>query len=484
MSLHHAIAAPVIFIALLLGMPFGAIAAGPAPSGQGAKKDYWLKNRTLLASSDPRSVKAHAIFDKVLAAADRRPGPNPELFIIDEEGFPWARSLPDGSIILTRGAIDICFNGRSKDDSDARLAFVLGHELSHQVNRDFWHFFFYQGARPVLPRDRETKETLEKVIKIAKSGDSVSAKELQADQYGLLYASQAGYNVKNIVDTDSNFFREWTAATNPGLLEGIVMQASHPKIEERSTAVILALKRVVEKIELFDKGVESYKSESYIAARHYFEKFLSVYQSREAYNNLGLVYYQMAVDEFIKWKPDEPPFRLSLIIDTETRAKKTFVKRSERGKLLGRRLRGEQNPQSLFGRYASLATRYFREAAQRDHTYATAHNNLACVYFLKSEFSSAVGELDKAVSLDPSSPEAFNNRAVAYFKLGSRLKVDLKAKTEADLLKAIELKPDYADALFNLAYFYKLDNRKKEKDIYTERFTAHSNDKELINILR
>jgi tetratricopeptide (TPR) repeat protein len=192
----------------------------------------------------------------------------------------------------------------------------------------------------------------------------------------------------------------------------------------------------------------------------------------------------MAADEFVKWKPDEPPFRLSLIIDTETRAKKTFMKKSRSSRLLGRRLREEQSPESLFGRYSNLAIRYFREAAQRDHTYATAHNNLACVFFLKSEFSSAVGELDRAVGLDPSSPEAFNNRAVAYFKLGSRLKVDLKGKTESDLLKAVELKSDYADALFNLAYFYKLDNRNKQKDIYYKRFAAHSSDKELLDILR
>ncbi len=456
------------------------------PKGDSASRDYWLRESTILDDKDPRSIKAHTIFKRVLDAADKRPGPSPELYILDEEGFPWARSLPDGAVILTRGAIDVCLQAKSESDADARLAFILGHELSHQVNGDFWHFFFYQGLNPVQAEDKETRETLEHVKEIAKSGDSISAKELQADQYGLLYASQAGYNVKRIVAEDTNFFREWTAATNPAMLEGVIMQINHPKIEERSASALLALARVVEKIELFDQGVLAYKNGGYSVAKDYFEEFLSVYQSREAFNNLGLVYYQMAADEYIQWKPGDPGFRLSLIIDPSTRASETFLETGRALTSFGSRFRTQEiDPhESLFNKYADMAERYFREASDRDHTYAMSHNNMACVHFLRAEYSSAVGELDMALRLDPDLAEAYNNRAVAYLKLAQKLKVNLDKKVESSLLEALKVKPDYADAMFNLAYFYKQAGRDKDSEVYKKRFAKANPDSELLQLLQ
>jgi len=470
-----------LFTALLLIYPvIGLAQITPSDAG----KQYWLKGSTRLSDDDPRSARARHIFDRTLAAADKRPGPSPELIILDEEGFPWARSLPDGSIIVTRGALDICFRAKTAADGDARLAFVIGHELSHQVNGDFWHFFFYQGLHPDSAKDEQTRKTLEQVIKIAKRSDSVWAKELQADQYGLLYASQAGYDVKRIVDTDTNFFREWTAATSPALLEGIVMQVNHPKIEERSAAALSTLQRVVEKIEVFEKGVEAYKKASYTAAMYYFKDFLSVYQSREGFNNLGLVHYQMAAEEYAKWKSETPMFRLSLIIDPTTRARNAYRRRRSPGSPLAHKMRPENAHESQFRKHAAAAAGYFREAWQRDHTYAMAHNNLACVYFLKSEYASAVGELDKAISIDPGSPEAFNNRAVAYLEMGKRLRVKLNEKVESNLLTALKLRPDYEYALFNMAYFLMQNGRNREKQKYKDRLAKLHPGSELLALIR
>lgn len=476
------VALPVLAIFITLAQPaFGMEAV--VPSGDSAQKGYWIEHRRVLPASDPRSLRAKEIFHRVLAAADRRPGPSPELVILDEDGYPWARSLPDGTILLTRGAIDVALKAATKKDADARLAFIIGHELSHQVNGDFWHFFFYQGIHSGVLDDKRTRNALEEAVRIAKSGDSVPAKELQADQYGLLYASQAGYNVKRIVDTDTNFFREWTAATNPALLEGVVMQVNHPKIEERSAAALLTMKRVVNKIEVFEKGVEAYKKGSYVAAKFYFEDFLSAYQSREAFNNLGLVYYSMAMAERIQWKPGEPSFRLSLIADPVTRARRTLTKKSERSPL-ARTLRSRGDHEQRFARYAGAAERYFMEAAQRDPAYALAHNNLACVHFLRGETSSALGEIDRALAIAPDLPEALNNRAVVYLRLGSELGTDLAGKAERDLLRAVDLRPDYADALFNLAWHYKNKGRKKDMKIYADKLAAVKPESALLPLLK
>ncbi len=455
-------------IALILVYPTNVIAQ-VLPRGPQSGGEYWRMEFSELSHDDKRSIIAHEVFDEVLSAADKKPGPTPQLVTLDEEGFPWARSLADGTILLTRGAIDICLSASTVDEAKARLAFVIGHELSHQINGDFWHFFFYQGVRPETVTDPEAKRTLDEVVKIARQTDSVITKEMRADQYGVIYASQAGYPVRKIVDNDIDFFTQWAKATSPALLEGVEYSSTHPGIKERSAAIRLALERVMEKIEIFDKGVRAFKKAGYSVAKYYFESFLSVYQSREAFNNLGLVYYMMALDEYFTFSPESPHIALSIIIDPSTRARKTV------GKSPFNKLTSRLNPEDhkiRFLRYAQTAEGYFSEAARRDHTYSAARNNLGCVYFLKGESSSAVGEFGRAISLDPKSHEAYNNRAVAYLEMGNGLGVDLSGKALADLEKSLELKKEYPDALYNLAYFHKKRNEPEKSGEYMDRLKS------------
>ena len=419
------------------------------------------------------------IFEKTLAAADKRPGPRPELVILDEAGYPWARSLPDGTILLTRGAIDVALRAPSPTDADARLAFIIGHELSHHVNGDFWHFFFYQGLHPGDAPDSQTRRALEEVIGIARRSDDVTAKELIADQYGLLYASQAGYKVGRVAAADTNFFREWAAATSPDMLEGVVMAATHPKIEERAAAARATLSRVTEHIELFDRGVAAYRAGDYEEARRLFEDFLAVYQSREAYNNLGLAYYQLALAEKLPRAKGEAPLRLSVTLEPVTRARSTL---STRRSAFSARADGGQP--SAFSQLLARATRYFREAAERDPWSATPLNNLACAYYLAGENSSAVGELDRAVALAPESAELYNNRAAALLRLGESLKANLTERAGADLMRAVEIKPDYVDALFNLAWMHKASGNVAEKERYAARLAQTAPGSPLLALLK
>lgn len=469
-----------LLIPLTLALLASGAAAQVTPGGDAAKKEYWLARSKPLAPKDPRAVRAMEIFEKTLAAADKRPGPRPELVILDEAGYPWARSLPDGTILLTRGAMDVALRAPSPAGANARLAFIIGHELSHHVNGDFWHFFFYQGLHPGDAPDDQSRRALEEVIGIARRSDDVTAKELMADQYGLLYASQAGYNVGRVVAADTNFFREWAAATSPDLLEGVVMTATHPKIEERAAAARATLGRVTEKIELFDRGVAAYHAGDYEEARRLFEDFLAVYQSREAFNNLGLAYYQLALAEKLPRATGEAPLRLSVTLEPVTRARSTLSTR--RRSAFSARADGEQP--SAFSQLLTRATRYFRDAVERDPWSATALNNLACAYYLAGENSSAVGELDRAVALSPESSELYNNRAAALLRLGETLKADLTGRAEADLQRAVELKPDYVDALFNLAWMYKTSGKIAEKERYAARLAQAAPGSPLLALLR
>ncbi|MGE3539090.1 MAG: hypothetical protein AB7N91_16865 [Candidatus Tectimicrobiota bacterium] len=121
---------------------FAAFAPAPAPAGslhQKARLAWWQAHYPeLTAQDDARVTKIHAIFARLRHAAGTRPGVEPRLYITRDAALTGpAVSLPDGSIILSKQALDICY--RVPQHGDDRLAFVLAHELAHQLKDDFWH---------------------------------------------------------------------------------------------------------------------------------------------------------------------------------------------------------------------------------------------------------------------------------------------------------------------------------------------------------
>jgi Zn-dependent protease with chaperone function len=112
---------------------------------------YWRERfPELKPADDARAATAHAIFERLVQVAGKRPGVVPRLFITARD--PWEMTLPiairDGWIILSAGVLNICYQEptRGKD----RLAFVLAHELAHQLKDDLWHMRFfdaYQAAQ-------------------------------------------------------------------------------------------------------------------------------------------------------------------------------------------------------------------------------------------------------------------------------------------------------------------------------------------------
>ena len=171
--------------------------------------DYWRKNyEELLPTADPRAARAHSIFERVLNTAGKRPGVVPRLFITQSDplNISLPISIPDGWIILSTGTLDICY--RDPVRGDDRLAFVLAHELAHQLKDDFWHMKFFQALEASKIQGPQHQKVLEEVRDIASSAEQVLAKELQADEQGIVYASLAGFNTNTIVTQNDavNFF--------------------------------------------------------------------------------------------------------------------------------------------------------------------------------------------------------------------------------------------------------------------------------------
>ncbi len=398
--------------------------------------DFWLKNYgELKPESDPRAEKAYDIFSRVLNAAGKRSGVVPRLLIINHNSLI-ANAIPDGGIIISKKVLDICYQNQKAGDD--RLAFVLGHEIAHQLKDDFWHMKFFQAIELSKEKTPEQKQALEEVEAIAGSTEKIQAKELQADESGIVYASMAGYNTASVVTEDDkiNFFEDWLTALDPARVPGIYKDSSHPSPKQRAEIVKARLRQVLENVETFNLGVIFYQAGEYEKATLAFNEFLKFFPSREVYHNLASSYHQLALKYYQEWKGDKnaQPFKLSMAIDPSTRAS-------------GIKLRGGKGsgPADLFKENIEKAVDLYQKAIALDPSYYLSYNDLGCALILKEEAYKAIGIFKDALKIKPDFTEALNNIGVAFFYAENAI------KAKENLAKAHELDPAYDSPLFNLA---------------------------------
>jgi len=287
---------------------------------------WWVKTYKL---SDHLLVSdAHQIFNKVLQASDKRSNLLPKLFIVRNYPKILANVINDGSIIITEKALKLCYENIDRKSGDTRLAFIFAHELAHLANGDL--LFDESGNKKTIAKEKEEK----------------------ADKFALIYIWIAGFNPKLIIAEENiDFFKHWNKEDNYFL--------------NRITPLKIIVEDICNNLNLFDLGIKLYQVGKYKDSKAFLEKFNKDYSSREVLNNIGLVYYQMAVNELAKFDINKAfQYKLSIILDTETRAKK-FV------------LRGNKNDHfRKFNEYITKAKDMFEEACAKDNLYVYSHLNL------------------------------------------------------------------------------------------------------------
>jgi len=410
--------------------------------------DYWQSNYKEISNVDPLAKRAHAVFSRVLKAAGTRRGVVPRLFIIKYDSLE-VSAIPDGWIILSQAALQLCYKGGKHGDD--RLAFILGHEIAHQLKDDFWHVRFFQAIRTAKNQDK-SDTTLAEVRKIAALTDQVLSKELQADEYGAVYAVIAGFDMSAIVKEDNsvNFFAEWVRALDPTRVAGSHKDSTHPSPAQRAETVKARLRQVVDHIDYFRIGMAFYQAGNFHRAILSFQKFLSFFPSREVYHNLAACHHQLALQFYNKWKGASQaiPFRLSLSADPETRAKKIH-------------LRGGGNSENkdnkvLFENSINQAIELYETAISQDPDYLRAYENLASALILKGEYYKAIGVLKDALKKNPQDAAIYNNLGVAFYY------AENSEKARESFLKAQELDASNNIALFNLGQLMQLQGKEEE----------------------
>lgn len=201
-----------------------------------------------------------------------------KLLVIDSDGYPWAVALSDNSVVLTKGAIDLMYQEQDMALGDARVAFVLGHELSHLDTEDLFHH------RAFLANTNPTNKRFDPLIPRPEE-------ENRADLRGYTFATIAGYDTGRLIGDEGDFFTQWLAQIND------VQGGTHPNLAARSEYVQQGFKNILQDVPYYQFATVLAHFGNYKDAQHLYEDFLNKVETKEAYSNLGYVHLQQARDK-------------------------------------------------------------------------------------------------------------------------------------------------------------------------------------------
>lgn len=180
---------------------------------------------------DPQlNAYVNEVGQKLAAVSDR---PLPYEFKVLNNSVPNAWALPGGKIVINRGLL-------TELHSESELAAVLGHEITHAAARhgaqSMSRGMLLQGAIAGVALATRNSSTGD----VAQLGAAVGAQlvsqrfgrdaEREADYYGMLYMSRAGYDPHGAVELQKTFVK-LSEGRQQDWLNGLF--ASHPPSPER-----------------------------------------------------------------------------------------------------------------------------------------------------------------------------------------------------------------------------------------------------------
>ncbi len=423
--------------------------------------EYWQDNYTALSVvKDDRVKQANLVFKHILQAAGNRPGVEPRLLVIEENplNISLPVSIPDGWIILSRKVLDVCY--KDKQYGSDRLAFVLAHEVTHQLENDFWHMKFFQTIGASRSSNKKIARELQD---IARQSNKIRAKELRADELGIIYAMMAGYDVNTIVgkNADSTFFDEWLAALNPERLGNHNTNSTHPSARQRATAVRARLEQVADKGDLFSMGLLFYQAGDFRRAIQSFDRFKKYYPGREVYLNLGASYHKLAMQYYRHRAKGKGilPLKTSIAIDPLNRASKIAN-------------RSVDDSSREFKDAIGHAISNYKKTLSLDPENIIAYNNIASAYILLGQPYKAISHLQDAEQIQPNHALMLNNMGVAFHMANN----PQTANKYLNKAKHQGMKNNYVTPLYNIGVIaHQNGNSEKAKQNWHE-YLSKDND--------
>jgi tetratricopeptide (TPR) repeat protein len=297
-------------------------------------------------------VRAKKVFKKVCLASNKKADLLPQFEIVNKGTYrsPYlAEVRPPNKITLSKNVIDFCYRGVTKAQGDARLAFILGHELAHLANGDV------RKKRRFVKKGRNERK--------------LRKQEEKADDEGFIYAAIAGYPVNELLKGQQDFWVYWAKQT----AAKINNSSTHPTFKQRAKILRRRLQTISDELAFFQFGVRLSHFNRCDEGLYFFNLFEKTFPAREVLNNKGYCYLQQAIAAL-----DSDAYWLNSVLDVTTRAEKLTAPRALRGKISKRAKK-----------WLRKARRVFEQAQKADAYYVPTYINLASTWLY-------LGNLDKA----------------------------------------------------------------------------------------
>lgn len=367
---------------------------------QKADGDWWIKSYGEIHwQEDMQVLQAQKIFNYLWNAMQPTTLEVPRLIVLPASSEKWldswAFSLADGSVILTRGILDLAFE--SEDAGDSRLAFILSHELAHLSNRDH-----DSVGQSVLFHSRLSEFSSRKISKI----------EFEADRYGLFLMTMAGYDPKEILRPDQESFLVEYAEKVRQRIRSIDHTETplNEELKRRTHQLKQRLISFANELSFFKNGVQSYFKSDYKNAEKNFKQFKKAFEGREVLNNLSLSQYQLARQKTSGCAEDHLSFFLATELDLETRADKLRMKQiviPDESRICKK--------DAEFRKLINQARMNLDSSVAKDPEYLPAQiNRLALNIFVKN-YQTAIREADRLYKQGIRNSKLMNNMAVALY---------------------------------------------------------------------
>ncbi|MBK9222859.1 MAG: hypothetical protein IPO16_12180 [Saprospiraceae bacterium] len=262
--------------------------------------------------------------------------PVPKLFLRKEVSRVASIDYNKLEIVIEEKAYKACLQY-----GDAAIAFLLGHELTHYYEKHAWRNNFAYAYS-----DLQIGQEMEKF-------HDQTANETEADYLGGFLAYSAGYGMFEKADSIIiQLYKEYKLSDQ---LKGYPSLQDRIELAKRSTKKIAALVEVFEMANLLS-AIGKYEE-----AAEYYTFILMQFQSREIFNNLGVVALQNALQYF-----DSKELKFKYVFELELESM------------------GSRDANSKKAREALLqqSIRHFDAAISMDINYAPAYLNKAAALAL------------------------------------------------------------------------------------------------------
>lgn len=417
---------------------------------------WWISNYSVVTGEhDPWAKRTENVFKKVMAASDKRNNRLPRLLILKKEGGPWAVAIPDGTVILTYDALQISYDSVSWEVGDSRIAFVIGHELAHLSKDDFWHSLAFDAVKKFSGNEQDKvaimgwlSQTSDAKYGSLEAKKTIRTKELQADAYGLISMTIAGFDPHVIVSKGgTNFFEHWVSQVT-GML-AYQQDDFHLSPKKRASFLQAYVQPVLQSLSFFKFGTRLFQLGRYEDALLLLRVFQEKFPGHEVFNNLGLSHYQMALEVLERCDPDLAyAFMLSTVLEMETKAKKIA---RMRGRIGSNRGRHRCLDHKTFQKYIVPAIHSFETARRLNPTHIAAKTNLSAAYILSGDYLKAMSVLDDIFETVPDHHGASNNRAIAEYLFGLSNNINTIDSALKRLKEIPQNHPVYPATLYNRA---------------------------------